>query len=155
MSNYNNKVHIAVFWLLYRGFSQKSHTSALGCSSPRYVICSACVSVLSMWVCLGCVPVLAAWSPILLCVLAAAGHLPATGTGKCVSIPSDMHHNFIYSSIPGFVSIALASFLHLWNSCLVQWRKGFDNYTWTFQEISPLFDVIIVSAFAAPHATVS
>lgn len=71
------------------------------------------------WVC-ACL--LAAWSAILLWVLAALGI--SLHQGKCISIPSGMHHNFIYDFIPGFVPVALASFLYLWNSCSVQ-REGF------------------------------
>lgn len=124
MSNYNN-VCIAVFWLLYGGVSQKSCAPALWCPSQRYVLCSTCVSVLSMWVstlgvCLSWLP----GGPSCCVSCLQLGISLQQGTGKCIMIPSDVHHNFIYGSISGFVSIALASFLHLWNSWSLQW-EGF------------------------------
>lgn len=112
-----------MFLLLFRGVSQQSRTPPLWCPAQRDVLCSACVSVLSLWVSTlgvlwlqGVPSCCGSWLQL--------GISLQQGTGKCISIPSDMHHNFIYGSIPGFVSIASASFLYLWNSCSVQW-EGF------------------------------
>lgn len=121
MSNCND-VCIAVFLKLFIGVSQKSHTPPIWCPTQRYMLCSACVCWCFHLV---CVPVF--WLPAVPSCCGFWLQLSISqqqGTRKCFSIPSDVHHNCIYGSIPGFVSIALTSLLYLWNPCSVQW-EGF------------------------------
>lgn len=116
-----------MFWLLFRGVSQKPRIPPVWRMLKEMAqlkqMCFALPVFLDFR--LGCVPVF--WLPGAPSCRGSWLQLGISlrqGTGKWVSIPSDVHPNFIYGSISGFVSIASASFLYLWNSCSLQ-LKGF------------------------------